>query len=80
MDSVRQPRSPDAILDDFINRREGMLRALTTDVEEMCNLCDPERDNLCLYGNPDGSWEIALPADQVPSELPEPTLGINFAR
>jgi hypothetical protein len=35
---------------------------------------------LCLYGNPDGSWEVALPAEEVPPELPEPALGINFAR
>ena len=35
---------------------------------------------MCLYGNPDGTWEVSLPAEEVPPELPEPALGINFAR
>lgn len=39
-----------------------------------------ERENLCLYGHPDDSWEVTLPAEEVPPELPEPALGINFAR
>ena len=26
----------------------------------------------------DGSWTVDLPADEVPPELPEPCLGINF--
>ncbi|TVU06361.1 hypothetical protein EJB05_49570, partial [Eragrostis curvula] len=25
------------------------------------------------------AWEVALPAEEVPTELPEPALGINFA-
>ena len=25
-------------------------------------------------------WEVNLPAEEVPPELPEPALGINFAR
>lgn len=33
-----------------------------------------------MYGNPDGTWEVQLPAEEVPPELPEPALGINFAR
>lgn len=39
-----------------------------------------EKENLCLYGHPNESWEVALPAEEVPPELPEPALGINFAR
>lgn len=39
-----------------------------------------DKDNLCLYGLPDGTWEVALPAEEVPPEMPEPVLGINFAR
>lgn len=27
-----------------------------------------------------GNWEVTLPAEEVPPELPEPALGINFAR
>lgn len=39
-----------------------------------------EKENLCLYGFPSESWEVNLPAEEVPPELPEPALGINFAR
>jgi hypothetical protein len=39
-----------------------------------------EKENLCLYGYANEAWEVALPADEVPTELPEPALGINFAR
>lgn len=39
-----------------------------------------EKENLCLYGHPNESWEVTLPAEEVPPELPEPALGINFAR
>ncbi|TQE04765.1 hypothetical protein C1H46_009618 [Malus baccata] len=36
--------------------------------------------NLCLYGFPNEEWEVNLPAEEVPLELPEPALGISFAR
>lgn len=39
-----------------------------------------EKENLCLYGHPNDTWEVTLPAEEVPPELPEPALGINFAR
>lgn len=51
-----------------------------SDVEEFFSQCDPERDNLCLYGHSNETWEVAVPAEEVPPELPEPVLGINFAR
>ena len=35
---------------------------------------------MCLYGFPNEHWEVNLPAEEVPPELPEPALGINFAR
>jgi hypothetical protein len=35
---------------------------------------------LCCAGNPDGTWTVDLPAAEVPPEMPEPVLGINFAR
>ncbi|XP_047174843.1 PHD finger protein ALFIN-LIKE 9-like, partial [Vigna umbellata] len=38
------------------------------------------KENLCLYGFPNEQWEVNLPAEEVPPELPEPALGINFAR
>ncbi|KAL5673142.1 hypothetical protein ACJX0J_017448, partial [Zea mays] len=49
-------------------------------VERFFKLCDPEKENLCLYGYPDETWEVTLPAEEVPPEIPEPALGINFAR
>eukprot|EP00899_Mesostigma_viride_P023686 jgi/Mesvir1/4501/Mv03781-RA.1 len=73
-------RSVDDVYNDFVARREGIVKALMHDVEMLYQMCDPERDNLCLYGHSDGSWEVALPAEEVPPELPEPALGINFAR
>ncbi|KAF2287067.1 hypothetical protein GH714_037317 [Hevea brasiliensis] len=53
---------------------------LVADVEEFFQQCDPEKENLCLYGFPGEQWEVNLPAEEVPPELPEPALGINFAR
>lgn len=57
-----------------------MIKALTADVEDFYQQCDPDKENLCLYGLPNGNWEVTLPAEEVPPELPEPALGINFAR
>eukprot|EP00246_Nothoceros_aenigmaticus_P004832 TRINITY_DN16548_c0_g1_i1.p1 TRINITY_DN16548_c0_g1~~TRINITY_DN16548_c0_g1_i1.p1 ORF type:complete len:247 (-),score=35.49 TRINITY_DN16548_c0_g1_i1:448-1188(-) len=74
------PRTVEDVFKDFKGRRMGMLKALTTDVDEFFRQCDPDKENLCLYGFPDEAWEVNLPADEVPPELPEPALGINFAR
>ncbi|XP_044464250.1 PHD finger protein ALFIN-LIKE 4-like isoform X4 [Mangifera indica] len=74
------PRTVEEIFRDFKGRRAGMIKALTSDVEEFYQQCDPEKENLCLYGYPNEQWEVNLPAEEVPPELPEPALGINFAR
>ncbi|KAF2536805.1 hypothetical protein F2Q68_00018840 [Brassica cretica] len=74
------PRTVEEVYRDFKGRRSGMIKALTSDVQEFYRLCDPEKENLCLYGRPDEHWEVNLPAEEVPPELPEPVLGINFAR
>ncbi|GMH24446.1 hypothetical protein Nepgr_026289 [Nepenthes gracilis] len=74
------PRSVEEVFSDFKGRRAGLIRALTTDVEKFYEQCDPEKENLCLYGFPSESWEVNLPVEEVPPELPEPALGINFAR
>ncbi|CAN6458204.1 unnamed protein product [Victoria cruziana] len=74
------PRTVEEVFKDFRGRRAGMIKALTTDVEKFYQQCDPEKENLCLYGFPNESWEVNLPAEEVPPELPEPALGINFAR
>ncbi|KAK9867637.1 hypothetical protein WJX84_003338 [Apatococcus fuscideae] len=73
-------RTPEEIFTDFKARRRGVLNALTTDVEEFHRQADPDRENLCLYGTNDGNWVVDLPAEEVPPEVPEPALGINFAR
>ena len=100
-------------------------------MDKFYSLCDPDRENLCLYGKfaerawprpllvrhaapllsltscplsshtrggvpsrpnhkkptrtaptgeADGFWKVDLPEEEVPPELPEPVLGINFAR
>ncbi|KAK1393847.1 PHD finger protein ALFIN-LIKE 6 [Heracleum sosnowskyi] len=36
--------------------------------------------SLCLYGLPNEKWDVNLPVEEVPPEMPEPSLGINFAR
>lgn len=68
------------IYQDFAQRREGLVLAVTEEVELFWRECDPNKENLCLYGNPDGSWKVGLPVEEVPPELPEPALGVNFAR
>eukprot|EP00798_Chlamydomonas_sp_ICE-L_P007896 gene7896-1107_t len=74
------PRSPDEIFEDYYNRRTGLLEALTEDSAELFAICDPAKDNLVLYGHKDGSWSVDLPGEEVPPELPEPCVGINYAR
>ncbi|PNW80524.1 hypothetical protein CHLRE_07g320950v5 [Chlamydomonas reinhardtii] len=74
------PKTVEEIFDDFQRRRTGLLKALTDDLEELYQQADPEKDNLCLYGTREGTWSVELPAEEVPPELPEPCLGINFAR
>jgi len=78
--ALYNPRTVEEVFRDFKGRRAGMIKALTTDVEEFYHQCDPDKENLCLYGFPSEQWEVNLPAEEVPPELPEPALGINFAR
>ncbi|XP_071903050.1 PHD finger protein ALFIN-LIKE 5-like isoform X1 [Coffea arabica] len=80
MDGGYNPRTVEEVFRDFKGRRAGLIKALTTDVEDFYQQCDPEKENLCLYGFPSEHWEVNLPAEEVPPELPEPALGINFAR
>ncbi|KAI9104240.1 hypothetical protein K1719_023076 [Acacia pycnantha] len=39
-----------------------------------------EKENLCLYGFPNETWQVNLPVEEVPPEFPKTALGINFAR
>ncbi|XP_057415358.1 PHD finger protein Alfin1 [Lotus japonicus] len=74
------PRTVEEVFSDFKGRRAALINALTTDVDKFYQQCDPEKENLCLYGFPNETWEVNLPVEEVPPELPEPALGINFAR
>ncbi|XP_009346325.1 PHD finger protein ALFIN-LIKE 1 [Pyrus x bretschneideri] len=80
MEMASSPRTVEEIFKDYSARRNAVVRALTDNVDEFYGLCDPEKENLCLYGHPNETWEVTLPAEEVPPELPEPALGINFAR
>ncbi|KAM1318169.1 hypothetical protein ACFX13_003465 [Malus domestica] len=40
------------VFTDFKGFRAGLIKALTTDVERFSQQCDPEKENLCLYGFP----------------------------
>lgn len=73
-------RTVEELFTEYKGRRSAILRALTTDVDRFFQQCDPERENLCLYGYADGAWAVDLPVEEVPPEIPEPALGINFAR
>ncbi|PWA83770.1 hypothetical protein CTI12_AA117620 [Artemisia annua] len=75
-----QGRTVEEVFRDYKGRRTGIIKALTIDVADFFQQCDPEKENLCLYGFPSEQWEVNLPAEEVPPELPEPALGINFAR
>eukprot|EP01023_Acetabularia_acetabulum_P065813 TRINITY_DN8761_c0_g1_i1.p1 TRINITY_DN8761_c0_g1~~TRINITY_DN8761_c0_g1_i1.p1 ORF type:complete len:238 (+),score=45.33 TRINITY_DN8761_c0_g1_i1:138-851(+) len=65
---------------EYKGRKTALQRALTVDSTQLHQQCDPQRENLCLYGFPDGTWEVDYPAEEVPPEFPEPALGINFCR
>ena len=49
-------RTPDEVFIDFKARKNGILSALCEDQDAFFSACDPASENLCLYGNPDGSW------------------------
>lgn len=43
-------------------------------------VCIADNEILCLYGYPNGTWEVSPPDEFVPQRIPEPCNGINFAR
>ncbi|XP_031277879.1 PHD finger protein ALFIN-LIKE 7-like [Pistacia vera] len=82
MEGIPQPiiRIVEEFFGDFKGRRAGLIKALTIDVAKLYQQCDPEKENLCLYGLPNETWKVDLPVEEVPSVLPEPALVINLAR
>eukprot|EP00963_Diacronema_lutheri_P011150 scaffold1328_cov375-Pavlova_lutheri.AAC.1 len=45
--------------------RADVERSVHEDGDKLYEACDPEKENLCLYGHPDGTWEVGLPAEEV---------------
>ncbi|RDX73911.1 PHD finger protein ALFIN-LIKE 3, partial [Mucuna pruriens] len=68
------------IFKDYRGRRTALIRALTKDVDKFYELCDPDEGDLCLYGLPNGTWEVSPPVQVLPAHLPEPVVGINLFR
>ncbi|XP_029125784.1 PHD finger protein ALFIN-LIKE 2-like [Cajanus cajan] len=75
-----RPRTIEEIFVDYRARRTALIHALTRDVDEVFNLCDSDKENLCLYGHSDETWEVTQPTKEVQRDIPEPVIGINFDR
>ncbi|XP_024317774.1 PHD finger protein ALFIN-LIKE 3, partial [Brachypodium distachyon] len=58
----------------------GFSTTVCADQDEFFRQCDPDKKALSLYGHESGEWEVMLPTEMLPAELPEPALGINYAR
>ncbi|KAK4410487.1 PHD finger protein ALFIN-LIKE 4 [Sesamum angolense] len=69
MEAGYNPRTVEEVFRDFKGRRAGLIKALTTDVEEFFQQCDPDKENLCLYGFPSEQWEVNLPAEELLSTV-----------
>ena len=77
-DRPAKMRTPDEVYHDYHARKNGILSALTTDVDAFFAACDPASENLCLYGNPDESWVCNLQPCTCcccwPQQQPEPRM------
>ncbi|GAB4847425.1 hypothetical protein Ancab_026482 [Ancistrocladus abbreviatus] len=74
------PFNNDTVVHDvFMSYLSPFVKSLLRTLSLIINV-GAEKENLCLYGLPNESWEVNLPVAEVPPELPEPALGINFAR
>ncbi|VVB13355.1 unnamed protein product [Arabis nemorensis] len=74
------PSTVEEIFADINGRRSGFLQAFFVDVDSVFALCNPEEEELCLYAYPNERWNVSPPHLQVPPDIPEPVLGINFVR
>ncbi|GLJ47630.1 hypothetical protein SUGI_1006210 [Cryptomeria japonica] len=74
------PNTVDEIYEDFKRHREGVIKALTEDFDELYNQCDPKDESFMgLYRLPDQSWKV-VPEQEGFSMLPNPVWGINNMR
>ncbi|KAK9153628.1 hypothetical protein Sjap_001108 [Stephania japonica] len=79
------PRDVDSqVFNDFCCRRYALIEALTTDLDQFLDICDPEKGVLCLSANAAKmSWDVTCPPpelDMTPPELPQPAPGVFFKR
>lgn len=51
-----------------------------SDFDALYTAADPAAPALCLAAGPDGTWSLGPPHPDVPPPLPEPCVGINFAK
>ncbi|XP_028092185.1 PHD finger protein ALFIN-LIKE 6-like [Camellia sinensis] len=64
-----------------VNGITGRIMHMTHEVLIVFSMGKFEIRRICvLYGLPNKTWEVNLLVEEVPPELPEPALGINFAR
>ena len=49
----------------LVDRPPSFLLFLVRSQDRFYELANPDRENLCLYGNPDATWEVDLPAEEV---------------
>ncbi|KAL4283460.1 hypothetical protein GQ457_16G002600 [Hibiscus cannabinus] len=73
-------RLVEAVFRNFQGRREALIKAFTTESLIIFLLGFPGKESLCLFGQPDGTWEVKPPVESVPPAMPEPMVGINFLR
>ena len=66
--TMETPRTVDQVFDDYSARRSGLLKALTADVDEFYTQCDPDKENLCLYGAPQRDRATGFQNGGVPLE------------
>lgn len=70
--------SVEEVFEAYKGRREGLLDALTCDIDELIRqLKSRSNEDLYLIGFPDGAWAVRRPAYELPVLRPEPTIGIN---
>ncbi|KAK8950611.1 PHD finger protein ALFIN-LIKE 2 [Platanthera guangdongensis] len=82
------PRTVEEIFKDFCGRRTGIINALNQEVVEFYALCDPgligfdlcREGELVLVRTPEQYVGSDAAGGRSAPELPEPALGINFAR
>ncbi|KAK3135771.1 hypothetical protein QOZ80_5BG0423210 [Eleusine coracana subsp. coracana] len=65
---------------EFTRRRAGLIRAITTDQEELFHKCDPSLEPMHLYGHIDGSWEVSETELHMAPWHPKMAFGINKVR